>query len=169
MDLKKQYRLLFRAPKGYPISSFGFECDIGWYSLIHGVCEQMYADYSRTRRALHVYKTKITNKDYNEFFTEEAVKDYYQKYKNELKEHKSRLPYFVQIKEKFGTLRLYIDGCYPYINGVIDMAEHMSSHICEKCGQIGKTYSLGWHKTLCLDHAIANYGTERVADYNNAN
>jgi hypothetical protein len=56
---------------------------------------------------------------------------------------------FVQIKEKFGTLRLYHDGGDSYCKGVIDMAEAMSAMTCELCGAPGKTNDIGWMSTLC--------------------
>lgn len=59
----------------------------------------------------------------------------------------------VQIKEKFGLLRVYHDPYDPYIQGVIDMAEMISSDVCEQCGESGEMRDdLRWRKTLCLNH-----------------
>lgn len=58
---------------------------------------------------------------------------------------------FTQIKEKFGSLRLYHYGGDEYIEGVIAMAEAMSSKTCESCGKPGETNSGGWLSTLCDD------------------
>ena len=55
----------------------------------------------------------------------------------------------VQIKEKFGGLRCYIDGGNAYISGINDFAEYMSYVTCEHCGNPGKERSTGWIKTLC--------------------
>lgn len=57
--------------------------------------------------------------------------------------------FFLQIKEKFGTLRLYLSEETPFIGGVIAMAEEMSSCICDECGHPGKSKALGWLKTRC--------------------
>jgi hypothetical protein len=46
--------------------------------------------------------------------------------------------YFLQIKEKFGTLRIYATGGDFYTRGVVDMAERMGSKICEFSGNKGK-------------------------------
>ena len=54
-----------------------------------------------------------------------------------------------QVKEKFGALRFYYSGGDDYIDGLIDMAEKMSTSICEKCGNPGKVTGTGWLKTLC--------------------
>lgn len=57
-----------------------------------------------------------------------------------------------QVKEKFGTLRFYIQGGDEYIDGLITMAESMSGIICEHCGSPGKRRDGGWIKTLCDQH-----------------
>lgn len=59
--------------------------------------------------------------------------------------------YWSQIKEKFGTLRLYAasGGHDPYVRGVVDMAETMSSLTCDQCGNAGETRGSGWLSTRC--------------------
>lgn len=42
--------------------------------------------------------------------------------------------YFTQIKEKFGTLRLYSAGGNKEIVNITDEAEKASANICETCG-----------------------------------
>lgn len=54
-----------------------------------------------------------------------------------------------QIKEKFGTLRLYYTGGDDYISGVIAMTESLSASTCETCGGPGKCGGKGWITTLC--------------------
>lgn len=59
-------------------------------------------------------------------------------------------PVATQVKEKFGGLRFYTNGCDEATQGMIDMAEHMSYSICEVCGStkdVGKTG--GWILTIC--------------------
>ena len=69
---------------------------------------------------------------------------------------------FVQIKEKFGQLRVYFnrktDDTYEdslktaICRDIIHMAEFNSSHVCEFCGSYGKTRPVtdyGWVKTIC--------------------
>ncbi len=57
----------------------------------------------------------------------------------------------VQVKEKFGTLRFYTNGSTDKQDGMISLAEFMSSSICENCGEIGKTTTnkVGYIQTLC--------------------
>jgi len=56
----------------------------------------------------------------------------------------------MQVKEKFGGLRFYINGGDDHVYGMIEMAEMLSRLICEKCGKLGELYKRGtWLKTLC--------------------
>ena len=79
---------------------------------------------------------------------------------------------YTQIKEKFGTLRVYtqIDPVYTpeeaakfrkkdieehyrrfrgYVDGAVSFAENLSAATCEKCGEPGKLSTVGWWKTTC--------------------
>jgi hypothetical protein len=57
-----------------------------------------------------------------------------------------------QVKEKFGTLRFYYTGGDDIIDGMVQMAEAMSSVTCEECGASGKTNDGGWLSTRCEAH-----------------
>lgn len=63
----------------------------------------------------------------------------------------------IQIKEKFGGLRIYlggmVEGLYEDVDNIVTNAEEESYKICEVCGKPGKLYETGWMKTLCEDHA----------------
>ena len=54
-----------------------------------------------------------------------------------------------QVKEKFGTLRFYYSGGNDTIDGMVQMAESFSGHICEGCGNLGSTQGNGWVRTEC--------------------
>lgn len=61
----------------------------------------------------------------------------------------------VQIKEKFGGLRFYVEGCNDELMQFIHSVEIFSYYICEECGtteNIGKT--IGWVRTICKKCAI---------------
>lgn len=61
---------------------------------------------------------------------------------------------FLQVKEKFGTLRLYYQGGDSFVAGVIKMAENLSARVCEMSGNPGKLRKKGmWYKTLCEQEA----------------
>jgi hypothetical protein len=61
--------------------------------------------------------------------------------------------YATQIKSKFGTLRFYTSTSNDFIDGAIQVAEGMSAHICEYCGNVGKYRNFRWIFTLCDDCA----------------
>jgi hypothetical protein len=55
-----------------------------------------------------------------------------------------------QVKEKFGTLRFYIDGPQTIkMEGFVVVAEQESAVTCEVCGAPGKLTGRGWVRTLC--------------------
>lgn len=59
----------------------------------------------------------------------------------------------LQVKEKFGGLRFYINYGSDKVFDRIDVAENESLKICEECGNPGKQRNTGWIKTLCDNHA----------------
>ena len=61
---------------------------------------------------------------------------------------------FAQVKEKFGTLRVYDYGADDYIRGCIHMAEEMSALTCEVTGAPAQMCRKGhWYRTLSRDQA----------------
>lgn len=59
----------------------------------------------------------------------------------------------VQVKEKFGGLRFYIDNGSPEAYQAIREAEEESLQTCETCGKPGVPREGGWTLTLCDQHA----------------
>jgi hypothetical protein len=55
----------------------------------------------------------------------------------------------IQAKEKFGTLRFYVQCANEQIYQLIREAEQKSAETCEECGQPGEQRNNGWIKTLC--------------------
>jgi hypothetical protein len=55
----------------------------------------------------------------------------------------------VQVKEKFGGLRYYIEGGTEAVWKAIEEAEALSERTCEWCGEPGTTRGGGWIYTLC--------------------
>ena len=55
----------------------------------------------------------------------------------------------VQVKEKFGTLRFYVDGGSEGVWEAISEAEGRSAVTCEECGKPGQLREGGWLRTLC--------------------
>ncbi len=58
----------------------------------------------------------------------------------------------LQIKEKFGELRVYVEGAGPFskiVELLIRDAARESLETCEFCGKPGHRRPLSWVKTLC--------------------
>ncbi|MGB8478936.1 MAG: hypothetical protein WCE63_08855, partial [Acidobacteriaceae bacterium] len=59
----------------------------------------------------------------------------------------------VQVKEKFGGLRFYVEDANEVIRQRIELAEMESFDTCEVCGKPGRRRSGGWIQTQCDEHA----------------
>ena len=59
----------------------------------------------------------------------------------------------LQIKEKFGVLRVYSRGGDCTTNRLIAMAQGLSTVSCEICGSPGTLRGGSWLRTLCEHHA----------------
>lgn len=58
-----------------------------------------------------------------------------------------------QVKEKFGGLRFYAGPCNDAQRGMIDMAQKMSFHVCEVCGDRGRHMGYpGIERVRCAAH-----------------
>lgn len=67
-------------------------------------------------------------------------------------------PCFAQIKEKYGTLRCYIQGT-DRMRAMANMAEVCSATTCEECGRPGSLDDeSAWWKTLCPDCRDMGHG-----------
>lgn len=62
----------------------------------------------------------------------------------------------LQVKEKFGSLRCYVQGYNKKVLKLIVKYENISAKTCEICGEEGHCRvkgDYGWYKTLCDKHA----------------
>ena len=132
-DLVKAYPKIFKDVGGDPkvtCMADGIQCNDGWYDLLDTLCHTMqrWCDAENTRY--------ITETDKYEFVVE-GDPEYVQVVAS-------------QVKEKLGELRFYVDGGDATTQGIIQMAENMSSRICELCGSSAKTSrDSGWLHTTC--------------------
>jgi hypothetical protein len=58
----------------------------------------------------------------------------------------------LQVKEKFGGLRFYVNRKSDAIRQRIDTAIQESIHTCEVCGKPGELREARWIRTLCDEH-----------------
>lgn len=55
-----------------------------------------------------------------------------------------------QVKEKYGTLRFYVNHECDDISDLIARAEKTSARTCEVCGEKGMMFGEHWKKTRCV-------------------
>jgi hypothetical protein len=125
------------------LMGFGFEHGDGWYVIVKNLCQALYDSVKHQREGFEDYK-KHGWKQYKDY----VYADY---------------PTVVQVKEKFGGLRFYLnfppmtkfsEEEYNKLEGMISFAEnYLSYSICEDCGKPGECRNdLGWIRTLCNEH-----------------
>lgn len=60
--------------------------------------------------------------------------------------------YAMQVKEKYGTLRFYMNQTTDEIEKRIEQAEEETEVTCETCGEPGKIREGGWISVRCDKH-----------------
>jgi hypothetical protein len=130
---------------------WGLECGDGWYNIIDVLCGLLTSDYRQAKsRYDHLVEVGAGGILYGtKTVTQEAIDDA----KVKLDEETLKVPVAVQVKEKFGGLRFYVQAATDKHYQYISFAESMSYRTCEQCGAPGKRYTDGWHQTLCDIHA----------------
>lgn len=122
--LVKKYPSIFREFGGDPkdtCMAWGIECGDGWFDLIDNLCKTITNHVDHANRLWPKLKFAVVA---------------------------------AQVKQKYGTLRFYTDYIYSHdleehdldkvnkyineINGMIIMAETISSQVCETCGEKGR-------------------------------
>jgi hypothetical protein len=59
----------------------------------------------------------------------------------------------IEVKQKFGSLRFYVDNANDAIRECIEVAQQQSSGICELCGRAGRLRQGDWLRVQCDEHA----------------
>ena len=142
---------------------WGFDCGDGWYNIIDILCGLLTSDYRQAESRYESIKDKVDQPQWEgskNIITQEKIDEA----KAKLDEETLKVPVAVQVKEKFGGLRFYVNGATDKHWSYINFAESMSYRTCEECGAPGKTYTDGWHTTLCDVHA-AMAGREEEYEY----
>lgn len=74
---------------------------------------------------------------------------------------------FTDVKEKYGTMRLYNNGCPSTAHYLEILYEQFSYYVCQKCGQFATKETQGWIGTYtycndCLENCRFYANTTRV-------
>lgn len=158
-----KYPILFQDKDKSPketLICFGIEAGDGWYKILDDLFGYFY--------------NIMDNEVYLPFKKEYIVQGDVETYGIEKKPPKIKL---VQVKEKYGTLRVYtsvyddetpsdeilqklednsyersLKSVYSRYDFAVDYAEYLSSKTCEICGEDGKLVGSSWLRTLCEEH-----------------
>lgn len=130
-------RLFVRHLKKDSDHHYRIEVEDGWYNLIRSLCRTI---QTHVNNQVRIGSKVVTSTD-----------QYLEVSQEDLDERKFFIqPEVIQIKEKWGGLRVYLSGGDGFISGAITLAEDLSFEICEFCGAPGKNQVLnGWYKTTC--------------------
>ena len=155
-QLCEKYPLLFKdrnADMRTTAMCWGFDHGDGWFNIVDVLCSYLHSGYDRAKSNHDYLVSRLGKSRFGEsnrhVVTQEDVDDA----KSRMDKEAELVPTVVQVKEKFGTLRFYIqagtDAHYNYIS----FAEAMSGVTCETCGRPGKRLGRGWVYTACEEHA----------------
>lgn len=125
---------------------WGCSCGDGWFFLLDNLCSAITAYIKHQHSQVEYYEDLEKRKQYKS-------PDIVYSRPLEYKEKVSQVT-FDQVKEKFGSLRIYYTGGDYKIQNMVDFAEQLSESICEECGKfnysIGRT-TKGWIRNVCQE------------------
>ena len=58
---------------------------------------------------------------------------------------------FTQVKEKYGSMRLYNNGATSEVNEILDKYEFLSTQVCSECGKPATKMTVGYICPYCDD------------------
>ena len=108
--------------KSSDMSHYGFSHGDGWFNIIDCLSATI-ADIMKNHQA----RKHLTQEEFNETVQVRVA----------------------QVKEKFGSLRFYVDNGNREVGAAITLAEMLSSRTCEYCGNLGTRRGGGWVKVRC--------------------
>jgi hypothetical protein len=142
--LVERYPEIFRDRHGDKRTTamcWGFPGD-GWFGIIDALCASLLTPFRRAEQEVAIARKYLGTTPH---WTEERLKEA----ERALEQARKEIPVAVQVKEKFGTLRFYVDHFMPTQAALIGMAERLSAVTCEECGAPGTPGGSGWIRTLC--------------------
>jgi hypothetical protein len=138
-NLFKKYPKIFKQkdmPANKTAMCWGISVGDGWYNIIDTLCSLI--------------------QDRVDWLNGEGIHTYRKMPKDHIKINIEA----VQVKEKWGALRFYLNQSDNYIDGAINLAQSLSSKTCSDCGIpiIKSSKYRGWVYTLCEKCKIKNFG-----------
>ena len=158
-QLCEKYPLLFKdrhADMRTTAMCWGFSHGDGWFNIIDVLCWHLHHKYDDAKERYEYLSTRLGKPKWGDEITSKTVlvyQDDIDAAKAKMEEEAALVPTVSQVKEKFGTLRFYVNGATETQYNYISFAESMSGRTCEECGSPGKRLGRGWIYTSCKEHA----------------
>lgn len=157
--LVKKYAPMFRDRYGDMRTTamcWGFSCGDGWFNIINTLCGLICSEWLFAKEQYDYLQTRLGKPRYdfgkehegNDIVTEDDIAAA----KAIMDEEESKIPVVVQVKEKYGGLRFYVQSATDEQYAYIQFAESISYKTCEVCGNRGKRTRDGWITTRCEEH-----------------
>lgn len=154
-QLCDKYPKIFRDRNGDMTKTcmvWGFSCDDGWYNIIDNLCYAL----------SNLYQTSVKIPDASsKFGYKYELYDPPQVIASQIKEKMSSLRFYYDLEfyDKFNKAyeaaidktpyNEFVENYHKHINGMITLAEVISSKTCEISGKEGELHvANGWYKTL---------------------
>lgn len=150
-ELCKKYPKIFADRSGKPNETamcWGFSCGDGWYNIIDALCQSIQSeiDVSYSNRENAIKFNNMVSSD--EPWPWDNIPREFRDVPDVIDQVVA-----IQVKEKFGGLRFYVNRGTDAIYALINMAEVLSLKTCEVCGgKPGGESNKGWLKTTCKKH-----------------
>ena len=154
--LVEKYPLLYRdryAPMTETAMCWGFCCGDGWYNLIDTLSALLCSKYNQAKdRYDSVKKYYEESGRWPWVGGKEITAEEVEEKRLAMIEAEKTVPTVSQVKEKFGTLRFYVNAATEEHYNYITFAEVLSGRVCETCGAPGKRRGQGYIYTACDEH-----------------
>jgi len=112
---------------------WGISCGDGWFDILRDACLKIESHFDNLKsNGANVLEITVENTDVE---GEDII--WY--------------PQFTQVKEKFGSLRVYYVGGDDEVFSIVDALEDLSSETCELCGNKGRESEGYWISVRCED------------------
>jgi hypothetical protein len=145
------------------------DCPKGWEQLVDDLFFAINNYVVNTKQYVkdpskkHIYAVldvlrsrRFAEKGFGDLLAETLLDDRFRGFSGYINQHPPAVK-IAQYKEKFGTLRIYIDGGDDTVEGMILFAEHLSSVTCQATGKRGQICQRGgWYSTLCEEEGEAH-------------
>lgn len=155
MDSELQNKLYEKYPKIFrqkdmdkteTLMCWGISCGNGWFNIIDTLCREIQDMVDKPHKNIELYAKFSKEARENGDVSKSRM------WEGKIAEERLKIiPQVeaVQVKEKYGTLRFYVNHHSEIIDAIISFAEEMSGVTCDACGSPGQSNNRGWISTMC--------------------